>query len=80
MKAAQIVSHRKFDIVDVDTPDISSDQQGTVLVKSYQSAICGSDMPLFDLKYPEGSSHCHWDDLSTNVSEQLQAAILTVLM
>ena len=55
MKAAQIVSHRKFDIVDVDTPDISSEPQGTVLVKSYQSAICGSDMPLFDLKYPEGS-------------------------
>ena len=55
MKAAQIVSHRKFDIVDVDTPDISSDPQGTVLVKSYQSAICGSDMPLFDLKHPEGS-------------------------
>tara|TARA_B100001013_G_C24592971_1_gene435569 strand:- start:364 stop:1338 length:975 start_codon:yes stop_codon:yes gene_type:complete len=55
LKAAQIVSHRKFDIVDVDTPDISSEPQGTVLVKSYQSAICGSDMPLFDLKYPEGS-------------------------
>ena len=55
MKAAQIVGHRKFDIVDVDTPDISSDPQGTVLIKSYQSAICGSDMPHFDLKHPEES-------------------------
>ena len=55
MKAAQIVGHREFDIVDVDIPDISSEPQGTVLVKSYQSAICGSDMPLFDLKHPEDS-------------------------
>ena len=46
----------KFFIADeTSTPDISSDPQGTVLVKSYQSAICGSDMPLFDLKHPEGS-------------------------
>ena len=52
MKAAQIVAPRQIEIIDVDVPDISSEPEGTVLIKSYRSAICGTDMPLFALERP----------------------------
>lgn len=47
MKAAQIVAPRRFEIVDVDHPDIKREKPGSVLIKTYSSALCGSDMPPF---------------------------------
>jgi len=47
MKAAQIVAPRRFEIVDVDHPDIKREKAGSVLIKTYRSALCGSDMPPF---------------------------------
>lgn len=47
MKAAQIVAPRRFEIVDVGHPDIKREKAGSVLIKTYRSALCGSDMPPF---------------------------------
>ena len=52
MKAAQIVAPRQIEIIDIDRPDISSDSEGTVLVKTHRTAICGTDMPSFVLERP----------------------------
>ncbi len=50
MKAAQIVAPRQIEIIDIDKPDISSDPEGTVLIKTHMNAICGTDMPSFVLE------------------------------
>ena len=47
MKAAQIVAPRKFEIVEIEKPDISQAPPGSILVKVDKTAICGSDMPEF---------------------------------
>ena len=52
MKAAQIVSPRQFEIIDIDVPDISAEPEGTVLIQAHLSAICGTDMPFFAIEHP----------------------------
>ena len=52
MKAAQIVAPRQIEIIDIDKPDISSDPEGTVLIKTHMNAICGTDMPSFAVEQP----------------------------
>lgn len=47
MKAAQIVAPRKFEIIEIEKPDISQAPAGSILVKVDRTAICGSDMPEF---------------------------------
>lgn len=50
MKAAQIVAHQRFEIVDVEQPDIKKAPPDSVLVKVQKASICGSDMPFFTTK------------------------------
>ena len=52
MKAAQIVAPRQIEIIDIDKPDISSDPEGTLLIKTHMNAICGTDMPSFAVEQP----------------------------
>ena len=52
MKAAQIVAPRQIEMIDIDKPDISSDLEGSVLIKNHMNAICGTDMPSFVLERP----------------------------
>ena len=52
MKAAQIVAPRKFEIVEIEKPDISQAPPGSILVKVDRTAICGSDMPEFLYEAP----------------------------
>ena len=53
MKAAQIVAHRRIEIVEMDEPDISLWPEGSLLVKTHHTSLCGSDMPMFALEFPE---------------------------
>ena len=52
MKAAQVVAPRQIEMIDIDKPDISSDPEGSVLIKTHMTAICGTDMPSFVLEHP----------------------------
>ena len=52
MKAAQIVAPRQIEMIDIDKPDISSDPEGAVLIKTHMTAICGTDMPSFAMERP----------------------------
>ena len=52
MKAAQIVAPRQIEMIDIDKPDISSEPEGSVLIKTHMTAICGTDMPSFVLEHP----------------------------
>ena len=52
MKAAQVVAHRQIEIIDIDLPDMSSQPDGAILIKTEQTALCGSDMPQFALERP----------------------------
>lgn len=59
MKAGQIVAPHHIEIVDIEKPNISDYPDGTVMIKTVHSAICGSDMPHFVLenlpnRYPLG--------------------------
>ena len=47
LKAAKIVAPRKFEIIEIEKPDISQAPAGSILVKVDRTAICGSDMPEF---------------------------------
>ena len=52
MKAAQIVAPHQIEMIDTDKPDISSDPEGAVLIKTQMNAICGTDMPWFAMERP----------------------------
>jgi threonine dehydrogenase-like Zn-dependent dehydrogenase len=52
VKAAQIVAPRQIEMIDIDKPDISSDPEGSVLIKTQMNAICGTDMPWFAMERP----------------------------
>lgn len=52
MKAAQIVAPRRFEIIDIEKPDIRPQPEGSLLIKTRRSALCGSDMPVFALSRP----------------------------
>ena len=59
MKAGQIVAPHHIEIIDIEKPNLSDYPEGTVLIKTIHSAICGSDMPHFVLenlpeRYPLG--------------------------
>ncbi len=52
MKAGQIVAHRQIEIVNIEQPDLADYPDGTVMIKTTHSAICGTDMPAFVLEHP----------------------------
>ena len=52
MKAGQIVAPHHIEIVDIDKPNLADFPDGTVMIKTLHSAICGSDMPSFVLEHP----------------------------
>ena len=55
MKAGQIVAPRQIKIVDIEQPNLADYPDGTVMIKTVQSAICGTDMPSFVLEHPANS-------------------------
>ena len=52
MKAGQIVAPHHIEIIDIDKPNLADYSDGTVMIKTIHSAICGSDMPSFVLEHP----------------------------
>lgn len=52
MKAGQIVAPFQIEMIDVEKPNLADFPDGTVMIKTIYSAICGSDMPHFVLEYP----------------------------
>ena len=55
MKAGQIVAPRQIEIIDIEQPSLTDHPDGTVLIKTVHSAICGTDMPSFVLEHPAES-------------------------
>ncbi len=55
MKAGQIVAPRQIEIVDIEQPNLADYPDGTVIIKTVHSAICGTDMPSFVLEHPADS-------------------------
>ena len=55
MKAGQIVAPRQIEIVDIEQPNLTDYPDGTVMIKTAHSAICGTDMPSFVLEHPADS-------------------------
>ncbi len=47
MKAAQIVAPRKVKIVEVEEPELKSNESGGLKVKVERACLCGSDSPWF---------------------------------
>ena len=54
MLAAQITAPRCFEIIETAQPNLESEGDSTVLIKTNRSALCGSDMPAFAAEYPAG--------------------------
>lgn len=52
MKAGQIVAPHHIEIIDIDKPNLADYPDGTVMIKTIHSAVCGSDMPSFALEHP----------------------------
>ena len=52
MKVGQIVARHQIEIIEAPIPEISTQPDGTLLVKPYQGAVCGSDIPCFTLEHP----------------------------
>lgn len=52
MKAGQIVAPRHIEIIDIEKPKLADYPDGTVMIQTQHSAICGSDMPWFELEHP----------------------------
>lgn len=52
MKVGQIVAPRQIEIIDIEKPDLADYPDGTVMIKTLHSAICGTDMPSFALEHP----------------------------
>ena len=55
MKVGQIVAPRQIEIVDIEQPNLADYPDGTVMIKTVHSAICGTDMPSFVLEHPAES-------------------------
>lgn len=55
MKAGQIVAPRQIEIIDIEKPELVDYPDGTVMIKTVHSAICGTDMPSFVLEHPVDS-------------------------
>ena len=52
MKAGQIVAQHQIEIVSAPDIDFTDEPDGTLLIKPYQGAVCGSDIPYFTLRHP----------------------------
>ncbi len=52
MKAGQIVAPFQIEIIEIDKPNLAEYPDGTVMIQTKHSAICGSDMPHFVLEQP----------------------------
>ncbi|MDY6933145.1 MAG: zinc-binding dehydrogenase [Spirochaetota bacterium] len=52
MKAARIISPKRYEIVDDDIPALEDDK---VLVRLLRTVICGSDIPYFSVSYKKES-------------------------
>lgn len=52
MKVGQIVAPRHIEIIDIEKPNLADYPDGTVMIQTRHSAICGSDMPGFELEHP----------------------------
>ena len=50
MRGARLAGYRKFEIVEVDTPQA---RDGQVLIKAERASICGSDLRTYDRAHPE---------------------------
>ena len=55
MKVGQIVAPRQIEIIDIEQPNLADYPDGTVMIKTVHSAVCGSDMPSFVLEQPSES-------------------------
>ena len=55
MKTGQIVAPRQIEIIDIEQPNLADHPDGTVMIKTVHSAICGTDMPSFVLEHPAES-------------------------
>ena len=55
MKVGQIVAPRQIEIIDIEQPNLADHPDGTVMIKTVHSAICGTDMPSFVLEHPTES-------------------------
>jgi len=55
MRAGQIVAPRQIEIIDIEQPNLADYPDGTIIIKTVHSAICGSDMPSFVLEHPTES-------------------------
>lgn len=55
MKAGQIVAPRQIEIIDIEQPNLADYPDGTVMIKTLHTAICGTDMPSFVLEHPPES-------------------------
>ncbi len=55
MRAGQIVAPLQIEIVDIEQPNLADYPDGTVMIKTAHSAICGTDMPSFVLEHPAES-------------------------
>ncbi|MFQ5994475.1 MAG: zinc-binding dehydrogenase [Acidiferrobacterales bacterium] len=54
MLAAQITAPRRFEIIETAEPNLESERDGSVLIRTNRSALCGSDMPAFAAERPAG--------------------------
>jgi threonine dehydrogenase-like Zn-dependent dehydrogenase len=52
VKAAQIVGHRRIEIVDAPMPDFEESPDESMLIRTLRSSVCGSDIPHFGLEHP----------------------------
>jgi threonine dehydrogenase-like Zn-dependent dehydrogenase len=50
MKAASLVGPRRFEFIDIPTPEAGD---GQVLIRSEYASVCGSDLRYYDHTYPE---------------------------
>ena len=55
MKVGQIVAPRQIEIIDIEQPNLADYPDGTVMIKTVHSAICGTDMPSFVIEHPAES-------------------------
>ena len=53
MKAAHIVSHRQIEVYEAEDPKVDSLRDGSVVIKTHMTAICGTDSPRFTMQYPD---------------------------
>ncbi len=53
MKVAQIVAPRHIEMIEIEKPNLADYPDGTIMIQTVHSAICGSDMPSFTLESPQ---------------------------